>query len=410
MRTLIKIVLRTIVVVALLFITAYAFLRFLGKAMIIEQIEGLTHRKVSIGNLDLALPFNLEIQNLNIEGLAKIESLSISPSIPYLIIGNLAFNNVSIVRPQFTFERTAPAQAAELPATQVTPPTTAAPETKVETKVETEVASENKWPSRFIFKRFTVKEGGIDFIDYTVKPEGIKITLKDINLNLTNLYTFPFPTIANFELKARIPWQEGNVEGKINAEGWFNFYKKDMQAAIDIRDIDGIYLSPYYSNWIDLEKARIEKANLNFTSSIQGLNNNVSAECHLELTDIVRKPRPPEAPQEKEEKVTNLVLDTLKELDQGKIVLNFTIKTKMDRPEFGIGNIKMAFEDRIAQLRAATAVKPQHILMLPAKILEGAVKGATDLSKAVIDGTFAIGKELKTAVEDTFTRDLKEPK
>lgn len=399
----IKILLRTIVVVALLFITAYAFLRFLGKAMIIEQIEGLTHRKVSMGTLDLALPFKLEIQNLNIEGLAKIESLSISPSIPYLIIGNLAFNNVSIVRPQFTFERTAPAAPApttESPATEATPATTALP--------ETEVASANKRPARFIFKRFTVKEGEIDFIDYTVKPEGIKITLKDINLDLTNLYTFPFPTIANFELKARIPWREGNEEGKINAEGWFNFYKKDMQAAIDIRDIDGIYLSPYYSNWIDLEKARIEKANLDFTSSIQGLNNNVSAECHLELTDIVRKPRPPEAPQEKEEKVTNLVLDTLQELDQGKIVLNFTIKTKMDRPEFGIGNVKMAFEDRIAKLRAATAVKPEHILMLPAKILEGAVKGATDLSKAVIDGTFAVGKELKDAVEDTFTRDLKE--
>ena len=404
MRTFIKIVLRTIAILVLLFAAAYGILRFLGKAMIIEQIEGLTHRKVSIGNLDFALPFNLEIQNLNIEGLAKIESLSISPSIPYLIIGNLAFNNVIIVRPQFTFERTAPAPTTESPAAEVTPATTALPETKVETKV----ASANKWPTRFIFKRFTVKEGEIDFVDYTVKPEGIKITLKDINLDLTNLYTFPFSTITNFDLKARIPWREGNEEGKINVEGWFNFYKKDMQATIDIRDIDGIYLSPYYSNWIDLEKARIEKANLDFTSSIQGLNNNVSAECHLELTDILRKPRPPEAPQEKEEKVTNLVLDTLKELDQGKIVLNFTIKTKMDRPEFGIGNIKMAFEDRIAQLRAGTGVKPEHILMLPAKILEGAVKGATDLSKAVIDGTFAIGKELKDSVEDVFTRDLKE--
>jgi hypothetical protein len=110
---------------------------------------------------------------------------------------------------------------------------------------------------------------------------------------------------------------------------------------------------------------------------------------------------------EKTEKVTNLVLDTLKELDQGKIVLNFNIKTKMDRPEFGIGNIRMAFEDRIAQLRAGTGVKPEHILMLPAKILEGGVKGATDLTKAVIDGTFAVGKEIKNAVEDSFTRQPK---
>ena len=403
MRTLIKILLRIIVIFTFLFITIYAFVRFLGKPIVIEQIEQLTHKKVSLGDLNLALPFSLEIKDLNIEGMAKAESISVSPSIPYLIIGNLAFNNISIVRPQITFERAAPAQTPESLSAEGAQAAVKTAATPAQIKTE----PENKRPLRLIFKRFTVKDGGIDFIDYTVKPEGIKITLKDINLNLTNLYTFPFTEIANFELKARIPWREGNVEGKINAEGWFNFYKRDMQATINIQDIDGIYLGPYYSNWIDLEKARIEKANLNFTSNIQGLNNNVTAECHLELTDIVRKPRPPEAPVEKTEKVTNLVLDTLKELDQGKVVLNFTIKTKMNRPEFGIGNIRMAFEDRIAQLRAGTGVKPQHILMLPAKILEGGVRGATDLTKAVIDGTFAVGKELKNAVEDTFK---KEPK
>jgi hypothetical protein len=403
MRTLIKILLRIIVVFAFLFSTTYVFVRFLGKPIVVEQLEQLTHKKVSLGDLSLALPFRFEIKDLNIEGMARAESISVSPSIPYLIIGNLAFNNISIVKPQISFERTAPVQIQEslsAAGAQAAVKTAATP-----LQIKTE--PENKRPGRLIFKRFTVKDGEINFIDYTVKPEGVKITLKDINLNLTNLYTFPFPTIANFELKARIPWRQGNAEGKINAEGWFNFYKRDMQATINIQDIDGIYLGPYYSNWIDLEKARIEKANLNFTSNIQGLNNNVTAECHLELTDIVRKPRPPEEPVEKTEKVTNLVLDTLKELDQGKIVLNFNIKTKMDRPEFGIGNIRMAFEDRIAQLRAGTGVKPEHILMLPAKILEGGVKGATDLTKAVIDGTFAVGKEIKNAVEDSFTRQPK---
>jgi hypothetical protein len=183
-----------------------------------------------------------------------------------------------------------------------------------------------------------------------------------------------------------------------------------MQATINIQDIDGIYLGPYYSNWIDLEKARIEKANLNFTSNIQGLNNNITADCHLELTDIVRSPRPPEEPQEKAEKITNIVIDTLRALDQGKIVLDFTIKTKMDRPEFGLGNIKMAFEDRIAKVfgPSTSGIKPADILLLPLKIIEGSVKGATDISKAVIDGTFAVGNEFKKAVEDSFKTESKD--
>ncbi len=378
---------------------------FEGKTIIIKQLEKLTNSKVSIGFFDVTLPFNVEIKNLNIEGLAKVESISISPSIPYFIIGNIAFNNITIVRPSVTFERiashAAELPATELPATQAVAKTTAAPETKEVAKV----VSKKKRPLRLIFKSFTVQDGRIDFIDHAVRADGLRITLKDINFNLTNLYTFPFPAIANFELKGRIPWQEGKEEGKINAEGWFNFYKKDMQAAIKIENIDGIYLSPYYSNWIDLEKARIEKANLNFTSNIQGLNNNMSAECRLELTDVVRKPRTPEAPpQEKAEKITNVVIDTLRALDQGKIVLDFTIKTKMDRPEFGIGNIKMAFEDKITKAfgTSSSGLKPADILLLPLKIIEGSVKGATDISKAVIDGTFAVGNELKKAVEDSF--------
>ena len=63
-----------------------------------------------------------------------------------------------------------------------------------------------------------------------------------------------------------------------------------MQASVDIRDIDGIYLYPYYANWVDLEGARIEKAKLNFSSKITGINNDVNAACHLALADIVRRP------------------------------------------------------------------------------------------------------------------------
>lgn len=382
---------------AFLFTSAYVFVVFKGKATIIEQLEELTRRKVSIGFFDVILPFNLEIKNLDIEGLAKVENIFVSPSIPYFITGNIAFNNIIITKPLVTFEKTAP-PTTQLPATesQAVVETTAAPEAKPE--------PEQRRFLRLIFKRLTVKDGRIDFIDHTVGTDGIKITVKDINFHLNNLYTFPFQAIANFELKGRIPWQAGEEEGKIDAEGWLNFFKRDMQALFKIEDIDGIYLAPYYSNWINLEKANIEKANLNFTSNIHGLNNNVTAECHLELTHILRKPRPDEAPEGKEGKVANAVLDMFKTLDQGKIALDFTIKTKMDRPEFGFGNIKMAVEDKIAKARSGSGITSEHILMLPAKLLEGAVKGATDLSKAVIDGTFAVGNELKKAVEDSFKK------
>jgi len=381
-----------------LFISAYVFVAFKGKSIIIKQLEGLTHKKVSAGQFKLMLPFTLDIKDLNVEGLAKVDEISITPSIPYFLMGNIAFNDISVINPKITYNRVPPPQAVVSSTAEAPVKAAAVPEIKA--KVE----PKKKRPLRLVLKHVTVKDGNIDFIDYTVKADGIKITIKDINFKLTKLYTFPFPAITNFELKGRIPWQEGEEEGKISVEGWLNYYKKDIQAAIKIEDIDGIYLSPYYSSWVDLEKARIEKASLSFTSNIQGLNNSVTAECHLELTDIVRKPRPAEVSEGKEEKVTSVVLDTFKALDQGKVVLDFAIKTRMDRPELGISNIQTAFADKIAKVRDSNSLKTEDVLVLPLKILESTVKGATDISRAVIDGTFAIGKALKDAAEDSFRK------
>lgn len=371
-----------------------------GKSLILKGIEDFTHKKASIGDFDFSPPLNLQIRDLTIEGLGKVESVFIAPSIPYLLTGNIAFNNVLIVRPEITYQK----NPVELTGLTTAPAPAATPGTATPAPAAPTIKPAEKQPLRLIFKSFHIKDGRIDFTDRTVGQGGIKLAVKDINFNLTNLYLFPVSAITNFDFKARIPWQEGKEEGKVEVEGWLNLYKKDMQATVKIEGIDGIYLYPYYSNWVDLEKARIEKANLNFTSNIQGLNNNVTADCHLELTDIVRKPRPAEEPQEKAEKIADAVLDIFKALNQGKIVLDFNIKTKMDRPDFGFGNIKMAFENKLAQARSGE-FKPEDALMFPGKLLEGFVKGATDLSKAVVSGTFAVGNEIKKSVEDAFKKE-----
>jgi hypothetical protein len=263
----------------------------------------------------------------------------------------------------------------------------------------------NKKRMRFIAKRIKISEGRIDFIDLTAGTGGIRIALKDINFNLRNLFAFPSSVITSFNLNAKIPWEKGRDEGVIEAEGWLNFAKKDMQATLNIKDIDGIYLYPYYSDWVDLEKARIQSAKLNFTSDIHGLSNNVTALCHLELTDIVRKPLEEGQSEEKASKVTAAVLDIFRTLNQGKVVLDFTIRTKMDRPEFSFTNIKMALEDKLHQGGTADTFEPQDVLLLPSKFWEEVVKYATKFSKVVIDSSFMVGNEIKKSVEDIFKKE-----
>ena len=79
----------------------------------------------------------------------------------------------------------------------------------------------------------------------------------------------------------------------------------------------------------------------------------------------------------------------------------------MDRPELGFGSIKMALQTKIAQARSSVSTGPQEVLLFPAKLLEGMVRSATDISKAMIDGTFAVGNELKKSVEGSFKKESK---
>lgn len=389
---------------------SYLFMFTRGRGLILSKLQELTGRKAGMGYFTITPPFNLEIKNLKIEGLADIESVFVSPSIPNLISGRLAFNKISFIRPLITYERGLPAPAvAANAAKEASAP--APPKAVVEIGAVPEVTLQPKSrrPLNIIIKRLRVKDGAVNFIDHTVGPQGIRIAAKAVNFKLANVHTFFFDDVTNFELEGRIPWRQGIEEGKMEAKGWINFSKKDMQARFKVTDIDGIYLYPYYSNWVDLEKSRIESAKLSFTSDIQGLDNNVTASCHLELSDIVRTPRPSDVPPEKAELITDALLEMFKSVDAGKVVLDFTIRTRMDKPQFTFAKVKSAFENKVALARTGH-FRPEGVFFLPLKVLEGTVKGATGLSKALIDGTFTLGKEIKDGVAESFRHEAPKDK
>jgi len=398
MKILRKILFIGAIIFVLIFASAYAFLLLQGKAIIIQQLEGLTHRKVNLGYAGLTLPLNLEIRKLDIPGLAKVDYAYVSPSILGLLSGNIVLNDLKLIRPEFVYEKTQ-AKTQESSANINTPLVLATSQSRV--------ILQKKQSLRLIIKHLNIKDGKLDFIDRTLEGDGIKLTVKDINFNLTNLYMYPHSAVTDFTFKGKIPWQQGQEEGKIEVDGWLNLFKRDMQATVKIADIDGISLYPYYAKWVDLERARIEKAKLNLVSNIKSVDNNLTAECHLELTDIVFKPRPEEEEQNKAQKIAVAVLDIFKALNKGKIVFNFTIKTKMINPAFSLNNIKDAFEARLAEGRKNNHIAAD-IVRFPGRLVGGTVKSATDLSRALIDGVFSIGNEVKKAVEVAFKKEQEE--
>ena len=381
-----KIIASFILCVFILASLTLLFLAFKGKTLLINKLEALTHKKVSIDTFSFKFPPTIEVRNLNIEGLIRADYITASPSLLGFLTGKLAFNEIKFLKPQVTFERMPVSSSGAI--ARENPPSPGKP---------------SVGKILLLVKRVVIKEGRLDFIDYTVRSEGLRIMVKDIDFNLTNAYLFPPSAVSNFELKGNIPWQKDAQEGRIYLKGWIKPFKKDMQAQLKIEDIDGVYLQPYYATWVDLEKARIEKANLNFTSNIRGADNKVVAECHLELTDIVRTPSSPDE-ENRAERIASAVLGILRALDQGKIVLDFTIRTKMDQPVFGLSNIRMAFENKLAKVREGSRLNAQDILGFPAKFLEGTLKSAKDLTQAMVDGMSAIGEAAQKTVDASSSK------
>jgi len=392
-----KVFLILVFLLIILFAGFYIFLSIRAKPIIISQLERFLNKKVKIDEVNLSFPLNLEIKNLDIENLLKSEFIFVSPDIFRILSGRIAISELRILKPKFDFKR--------------------------EKEIKDKIPSLNKAegekakiplvsPKRRIkifLKKVIIDKGQVNFSDSIIKPEGLFFAIKDLDLKIESLAIPASGEIAQFSLRGIIPWQEEKYTGRLEASGWIDLFKKDMQADLRIEGIDGIYMSPYYSRYLSPEKLGIEKAILNFFSQIQSHNNDLIANCRLELIDFVFKEKSPEeeekvAPQ----KVVTKVLDIFKTFE-GKIVLNFVIKTKMDSPKLRLEDIKMAVEDKISESqKAKDKFLPEDIAKLPIKAVEGAIKGTTEISKAAIEGVKTIGSEIKKALEEIFKREKKE--
>lgn len=394
------------IVSSLCLISVHVFLNVKGKDLLIQRLEEVTRRKVTIAELTTSFPITVEIKDLQIENLFRASDIRASIGLVDLSRRSLGLNYLKLDHPELILQRDVPvepAAAAAAPAGTGTPP-----QNTTEAKPADQpapVLQRFNLPA-FYIDRFVVNDGKFIFVDKLSQTQEISIKFQGLNIKIDNFnLSHGGSRITYFDLKGAMPWREGSEEGKIDVEGWVNLVKKDMRATVKIRDIDAIYFYPYYSQWVDLEKARIEKAKLNFTSDLDALNNDLTAHCHLELTDIVFKPRKPEEEEKTAEKIATIVLDMFKAMNQGKVVLDFTIRTKMTKPEFGFGNIRSAVEDKFNQRMKGQTSLTQEIVMFPARVVEGTVKGGAEMTKAIIGGTFSVFKELGKGFFSVFEED-----
>jgi hypothetical protein len=403
MRLANKIFLIIIIVLIVAYASAYIFIAMQGRRIVTDRIGKLTGRQVKISNVRMSGPLRFTLDKIDIEGIGKAASVEISPSYLALLAGKTVLYSILVVKPEVTFTMPTPAApqaAAAQPQEGAGPPQEQAnpPSKTVQRTCRT---------TPFSFHWLRIIDGTIVFTDPSVSPEtgGMKITFTNVAARVTNIYELPSDMVTKFELKARIPWKDSGDQGIVSLDGWLNYSRKDMRAELVMKDIDALYLYPYYASWFNLDKTSIEKAKLAFTSSVTGLNNDVTAACHLELTEINFKKGEEAGDQTRAQRIANKVLDFFKAMNDGKVVLNFTVKTKMDSPDFGLNVIKCAFDNTLLQARKGRGSTAAKVMEMPGQVVGGTVKGVTDVSSALIGGVVSVGKELGKSIGISFKRE-----
>jgi hypothetical protein len=419
MKIVIKILVALLVLTVLfLFVFCHIFINLNGKFILETKLKEEFAREAWVGSVRTRFPFDVVVKNIDVKDLFTIKDVYARGGLFDIFRGSLILSELKIKGAEFALVKTATIpeppenKTAEEDAESAGSLQDAGQQEQNKTIPEIRaIPSDNIETGAFKFpivriKHLLAKDCVLNFIDYSLKDKELRFKIDNVAIKIDN-FNFPVKEsiITSFELKGKIPWENIEEKGMIDISGWIDLFKRNMQANVKIEDIDGVYLAPYYAGWVDLEKARIEKAKLNFSSSITGLDNDVNAACHLELTEIVFETRQDEEEQNRAEKIAQVVLDIFKDLNQGKIVLDFNYKTKMDSPELGINAIKLAFSDKINAARKGDGFRPEDVVKLPGKLIGGTISSAAEITKSVINGTVGVGRELKKAVEGSFKRE-----
>lgn len=386
MLRLLKTLLIIFIFLLLFYLILHLFLITKGKSLLIAGLENLFQRRVYLGYFGLTYPFRLKIENLKVEDLLSVDSVFISLNPLGIFMQRLIFNSFRINNPRLKWE------IKELSSQQNLP----------QKRENFTGRSEKGIPKlNLIFKRIKITNAELEIMDRT-QNEPINFIIKPLNIHMNNLWFLPRSNITNFEIQGKVLWRNQN-EGSINFLGWINLYKKDMQAKLEVKCIDGLHFYPYYKNWVDLEKARIQSAKLNLYADFFSLNNDLSINYLLELTEIVRRPLKEGEAEEKASKIADAVLGILHALDKDRITLSGTIKTKLDKPIFGFDNFRLAFEEKLLQAKEKKDTVLENILKLPRNIFVGTIESVSEISRAIISGTLGVGKSIKEIFIPTNT-------
>ena len=309
-------------IIAAFYLLLNAALLAFGKAIIISQIEKNLKTKASLERVTFGLPLSINIDKLNIDGLLKADSISVSPSILGFLAGRIVLSNLKLMRPEITLIKSAEGRL-NLP----------------------RFAAKGKQPP-ILLAGLRIKEGKFIFVDKKLDPNGYRVVVDNINVNISRIAFPPASLYANFEASAVLVNGASQPAGQAAASGWIDFGPKNMDGKFELRDVEAAVLAPYYKNIVPGKK--LYSAKLNFTADLKAKSNDLLVKCRLEFSNLVYE-------KEAEEQDKKQTIDIFSEAlgifsdTSGKLTFDFSINTKLDNPRLDLINLKGSIAQAAAQ-------------------------------------------------------------
>ena len=327
-----------VIFVAIFLIASVLFAVYAPK-IVEDQIRQNLKVKTSLGKISLSMPFTVTLEKLEIGNLANIKKISFSPNLIALLFGKIVIHGLTITEPVINLEQSA------------------------DGKLNLPVIEQNgAKPPEIYPTSLRVKDAKIIFTDKLVNAAGYQVIVDKLNISVSKV-SLPVTSLAtNFSLSCQLSNQAGKAFGDIVFSGWLDYLAKDMDAKLEVKDLDITNFSPYYGNFISNKK--LLSAKLNLDSTFKSQHNDLNIVTELNLSNLVY-----EESQTKDLSLdlTKNALDLFTDTD-GNLHLGFNIDTKLDNPALSQDKLKKIILK--AAMKNLSSQSPQQIADKLSNVIE----------------------------------------
>ncbi len=348
MKKKLKILFLVCVVLAVIFITANILLRVYAPGIIENRIEQNLKLKSSVGKISLSAPFTITLEKLEIGNLAGIKKISFSPNLIALLFGKIVIHGLDVLEPVVNLELSA------------------------DGKLNLPVLPQKGNPPSVYLTSLRVRDGKIIFTDRKITPDGFQVILDKLNIKIAKV-ALPITSLAtNFSLSAELVNSRLLPFGNIAFNGWLDYLERDLDATLEVKNLDVANFAPYYGNFISNKK--ISSSLLNLDSAFKARNNDLQVITKFNLSNLVYEKTEEGRPDlELMKNTLDLFTDP-----KGNLSLEFRINTKLDDPQLRPEEIKKIILK--AAMKNLASQSPEQLI---------------DKVSNAIDKYKEIGKELK---------------